>query len=247
MFSIKKEIQKKINLNKDYTRIWSMDDFNNLSRINVQKAFSVLEKEHFIKRIKRGFYYRPVNTVLGINSFDKHQFAIAKIRNKSSFYCYSGINGYNMLGFTTQMSNTIILACDYKCRNFDNVVYVYRKKVIDGGNVERIVLDLINDIKIIPDTTVEKSILHIKELLKNKKINLISLIKTAIDKKCPIETPRVKAVVGAIGEELNVDKKLLNKLKQTINPTTKIFLNIGNSLPKAKNWNIIKEKEIINK
>lgn len=242
MTSAKKEIQRKINLNKDYTHIWSIDDFNNLSRTSVQKAFSILEKEQFIKRIKRGFYYRPIKTVLGINSFDKHQFAIAKIRNKGSFYCYSGINGYNMLGFTTQMSNTITLASDYKCRNFDNVVYVYRKKVIDGGNAERIVLDLINDIKIIPDTTVENSILHIKELINNKKVNLISLIKTAIDKKIPVETPRAKAVVGAIGEEFNADKKLLEKLKQTINPTTKIFLNIGISLPKAENWNIVEEK-----
>ncbi len=241
MFSIKTEIKTKM-LSKTDNYVWSLDDFTKLPRINVQKAFSLLEKENFIKRIKRGYYYVPKKTILGNVPYDKHCLAVARIKKRSSFYCYSGLTGYNMLGFTTQMTNVITISCDYKVRNYDGVIYLYRKKVIDGGNNERVVLDLINDIKIIPDTTVEDCILHIKDLIKSKKVDIVSLVKTAIDKKNPQETPRVKAVVGAIAQELKVCNTLLIKLKSTLNPTTKIFLNVNNSLPMALNWNIVNER-----
>ena len=83
------------------------------------------------------------------------------------FYCISGLAGYNELGLTTQVPNNIVIACDYNLRSEDKIKYIYRKKPVNGGKTERIVLDAIIDIKTIPDTTIEKTINQIKILIKN--------------------------------------------------------------------------------
>jgi len=61
---------------------------------------------------------------------------------------------------------------------------------------------------------------------------LPSLVKTALHEK-----PRVRAVVGAIAEEFGFDKKLLEKLRNTIGETSVVYLNID-CLKYAKRWKI---------
>ena len=237
MASAKTNVAKKILSNDNYEKIWSVEDFKKIDRLNVLKAFSDLQKENVIKRIKRGYYYRPKITVLGESSFDAYNLAIAKINKKSSFYCVSGINGYNQIGLTTQVPNITVIACDCDARNYNNIVYLKRRKPIDGGIIERIILDAIIDIKIIPNTTVEKSILKIIEMIKSNKVSLSSLVKSAV-----YEAPRVKAVIGAIAEEFDFNKKLLNKLKASLNPTSMIYLSVGSVLVYAKKWQIVPER-----
>src|SRR5574344_971589 len=103
MNAVKSKIEKKILANEDYSKIWTVEDFSNLSRLNVLKAFSDLQKENIIKRAKRGYYYRSKKTVLGETTYNQIDLAVSKIKNKCKFYCISGIAGYNELGFTTQI------------------------------------------------------------------------------------------------------------------------------------------------
>ena len=149
------------------------------------------------------------------------------------FYCISGLAGYNELGFTTQVPNNIVIACNYNLRSEDKIKYIYRKKPVNGGRTERIVLDAIIDIKTIPDTTIEKTINQIKILIKNNKVSLKSLVKSAF-----YETTRVKSVIGAIAEEFDFESDLLNKLKNSLNPLSMVYLNVGNALMYANNWQI---------
>ena len=237
MNTTKSIIKNKILSNTDYDRIWTVDDFKNLPKINVLKALSDLSKENIIKRARRGFYYRAKKTVLGDSTYNDINLAISKIKNKCKFYCISGFAGYNALGLTTQIPNNIVIACDLNIRSEKNIRYIYRKKPIGGGSQERIVLDAIIDIKIIPDTTIENTINRIKILIKEKSVNLASLVKSAF-----YETPRVKAVVGAIAEEFKFDKNILYKLKSSLNPMSMIYLNVGNSLCFADNWQIKPER-----
>jgi hypothetical protein len=237
MISTKTNIAKKILSNGDYDKIWSVEDFRKFDRMNVLKAFSELQKEKVIKRIKRGYYYRSKATILGETTFNTYNLAVAKIKKKGSFYCISGITGYNQIGLTTQVPNIIVIATDVTARNYDNIVYLHRRKPVDGGAIERIVLDAIIDIKTIPDTRPEKSILKIKNIIKDGKVSLNSLVKSAM-----FESPRVKAVIGAIAEEFNFDEKLLKRLKNSLNPVSVIYLNTGNALSHAKEWQIVAEK-----
>lgn len=237
MDTVKTKIKKQILKETNYEKIWSVNDFKKYPQMSVLKAFSDLYKENFIKRAKRGFYYRVKNTILGETSYNEIDLAISKVKKRCKFYCLSGIAGYNELGFTTQIPNNIVIACDSNIRSEKNIRYIYRKKPIDGGVAERIVLDAIIDIKIIPDTTIEKTIDRIKYLIEKDTVSLSSLVKTAFS-----ESPRVKSIIGAIAEEFNYDLNVLKELKSSLNPLSMIYLNVGNTLNFANNWQIKPER-----
>ena len=233
MDTTKSKMKKKILSDSNFDKIWSIDDFKKFPRMDVLKAFSDLVKEGILKRAKRGFYFRSKKTVLGETSYTDIQLALSKAKSKCDFYCISGLAGYNELGLTTQVPNNIVIACNYNLRSEDKIKYIYRKKPVNGGKTERIVLDAIIDIKTIPDTTIEKTINQIKILIKNNKVNLKSLVKSAF-----FETTRVKSVIGAIAEEFDFESDLLNKLKNSLNPLSMVYLNVGNALMYANNWQI---------
>jgi len=233
MKSIKNKIEKKIFASDNLGKVWSIENFDQYPRLNVAKALSELYKEGKLKRIKRGYYYCFKQTVLGDTTYDKYSLAIAKTSKKASFSCISGLSGFNRLGFTTQVPKTITIACDYKLRNTDSIRYIFRNKPVDGGEIERVVLDAIIDINKIPDTTPNSIIKHIKYLIKQGKVNLSSLVKTAL-----LEKPRIKAVIGAIAEEFRFNKKMLTKLKKSLNDNSMIYLDIIDSLKYFDNWKI---------
>lgn len=237
MKSIKNKIEKQIFSSNNFGKVWSIEDFDKYPRLCVAKALSDLYKEGKLKRIKRGYYYSFKQTVLGDTTYDKYSFAIAKTASKASFYCISGLSGFNRLGFTTQVPKTITIACDYKLRNTDFIRYVLRNKPVNGGEAERVVLDAIIDINKIPDATPNSTIKHIKQLIKQGKVNLDSLVNTAF-----FEKPRVKAVVGAIAEEFGFSRKILKKLKKSLNENSMIYLDIIDSLKYAESWKIQPER-----
>ncbi len=238
MDTTKSKMKKKILSDSNFDKIWSIDDFKNFPRMDVLKALSDFVKEGVLKRAKRGFYYRSKKTVLGETSYTDLQLALSKAKSKCEFYCVSGLAGYNELGLTTQVPNNIVIACNYNLRSKDKIKYIYRKKPINGGKTERIVLDAIIDIKTIPDTTIENTINKIKALINSEKVSLKSLVKSAF-----YETTRVKSVIGAIAQEFNFDSDLLNELKKSLNPLSMVYLNVGNALMYADNWQIRAERK----
>ena len=145
MDTTKSKMKKKILSDSNFDKIWSIDDFKKFPRMDVLKAFSDLVKEGILKRAKRGFYFRSKKTVLGETSYTDIQLALSKVKSKCDFYCISGLAGYNELGLTTQVPNNIVIACDYNLRSEDKIKYIYRKKPVNGGKTERIVLDAITD------------------------------------------------------------------------------------------------------
>ena len=71
MDTVKTKIKKQILKETNYEKIWSVNDFKKYPQMSVLKAFSDLYKENFIKRAKRGFYYR-VN-LEGFDDYRRHR------------------------------------------------------------------------------------------------------------------------------------------------------------------------------
>ena len=69
--------------------------------------------------------------------------------------------------------------------------------------------------------------------IRNNKVNLKSLVKSAF-----FETTRVKSVIGAIAEEFDFENDLLNKLKNSLNPLSMVYLKVGNAVMYTNNWQI---------
>jgi hypothetical protein len=231
--SVNKTIKKTILNSNHPNKVWSYSDFPQFSRTSVAKAYSNLYKAKLLSRQKRGLYYRSKKTILGDSIPDVEALAIAMAKQKSTFACVSGLYGYNKLGLTTQVPNVITIACDYPMRNTDRIRFILREKPSSGTEIERIILDAIRDIHKIPDTTPDKIIFRIKKLLQSGKVNINDLGTSALK-----EPPSVKAVIGALGEELKMKPEILESIRLAINPNTAVYLDVKNALPYAKNWRI---------
>ena len=231
--SVLKLVEKKILNKKNQDKIWSYSDFKNLPFDSVTKALSLLNQKGTIKRIQKGYYFLPQKTILGSVSHDSMDLLFKKLDRKNVFYCVSGINGYNKIGLTTQISNITTIASPITMRSNDKIKFIHRNKPTSGTEIERIVLDALNDIENIPGTYPEKALLKIKEIIKAGKVNINDLGKSSLN-----ETPRVKAIVGSLGQELNMNKTLLTQLKLSLNPGTIYLLDVDSVLKFAKEWNI---------
>ncbi|MCF6184219.1 MAG: hypothetical protein L3J56_06275, partial [Bacteroidales bacterium] len=95
-------------------------------------------------------------------------------------------------------------------------------------------LDALKDFKKIPDLDKKSAIEILKsKLLEFNQKQIKDLIKIAI--KYP---PRVRAFLGALLEELNIETGI-EKLKENLNPLSEYSLNISeNILQTIENWNI---------
>lgn len=231
--SVLKLVEKKILNKNNQDKIWSYSDFKDLPFDSVTKALSLLSQKGTIKRIQKGYYFLPQKTILGSVSHDDMDLLFKKLAKKGVFYCISGINGYNKIGLTTQISNVTTITSSITMRSNDKIKFIQRNKPTSGTEIERIVLDALNDIENIPGTYPEKALLKIKEIIKSGKVNINDLGKSSLN-----ETPRVRAIIGALGHELNMDKTLLKQLKLSLNPGTVYLLDIDSVLKFAKEWNI---------
>lgn len=231
--SILKLVENKILNKQNQDKIWSYSDFKDLPFDSVTKALSLLNQKGTIKRIQKGYYFLAQRTILGSVSHDAMDLLLKKLDQKNVFYCVSGINGYNKIGLTTQISNTTTIATPTPMRSNEKVKFIQRNKPASGTEIERIILDALNDIDSIPGTYPQKALLKIKEIIKSGKVNINDLGKSSL-----IETPRIRAIIGALGQELNMDKNLLKQLKLSINPGTVYLLDIDSVLKFAKEWNI---------
>lgn len=237
--SILKLVEKKILNKKDQDKIWNYSDFKDLPFDSVTKALSLLNQKGTIKRIQKGYYYLPQKTILGIVPCDTMDLLFKKLDKKNVFYCVSGISGYNKIGLTTQISNVTTIACPIVMRNNDKVKFIKRNRPSSGTAIERIVLDALNDIDSIPATYPEKALLKIKDIIKSGKVNINDLGKSALN-----ETPRIKAIIGALGQELGMSKNLLKQLKLSLNPGTVYLLDVDSVLKFAREWNIKRRSHI---
>jgi hypothetical protein len=52
----------------------------------------------------------------------------------------------------------------------------------------------------------------------------------------PSEPPRVRAVLGALGEQLGVNRKKIGELRRSLNPLSKFDFGVFAGMPNAQDW-----------
>jgi len=234
--SVYKKIENKILSPENKDKIWSYSDFKDLPFSSTAKALSLLYKKGVLKKVQKSYYYLSKKTILGDVNLDSTLLITKKLQDKNVYFCISGINGYNKIGLTTQISKKITISCDCSCRSNDTVKFQHRKKPHSGTEIERIILDAINDLDNIPGTTADEVLFKIKDFIRNQKVLINEMGYSALN-----ESPRVKAIVGALGEEFCMDEKILTAIRDTLKTSTYYYLSTIKSLKYASNWNI-KEK-----
>jgi len=218
----------------------TFSDFNDLENTQaVALSLSRLKGKGLLNRLEKGKYYIPKKTKFGVLGPSDSSILKGLLNNDGSVEAYvSGVAAYNKLGLTTQVPNVVTIVgnmCNRKAQIGKlKLKYIKAKAPINSSTIQLLqILDAINDVKNIPDTTINKSIKRIKEIIldltNNQKKKMISLSR--------YYRPRVQAIVGEILEEGGV--KEVQVLKDELNPLTRFKLNISKKiLPLQENWNL---------
>jgi hypothetical protein len=148
----------------------------------------------------------------------------------------AGIAAANLLGFTTQNAAKPELATpspsiSKKLLSEGTVVHTRRPqawKKLDEKDAA--LLDFLRNraeqSELSPKETIKKLVKLLSE--QNRLQRLIKVIST--------EPPRVRAMLGALCEQLNASTRIVNKLRKSLNPLSTFDFGILSILPNAKEW-----------
>lgn len=204
------------------------------------KALERLQAKGIIKKISKGVFYKPEQTVFGELKPDySEQLRPYLFENGKRIAYETGYSLYNRMGLTTQMAFRIKIASRSKRISINrgalkaDAVKSYAE--VTESNYELLgFLDAIKDIKRIPDCSVRQAVKILSSKISKLNEKQISdLVKYAL-----LYPTRVRALVGAMLENLSIQANT-EKLKQSLNPLTKIQLGLKeNELSTIQNWNI---------
>lgn len=205
------------------------------------KVMERLQSKGIVKKISKGVFYKPKQTVFGELKPDyNEQLRTYLFENGKRIAYETGFSLYNRLGLTTQMAFRIKIASRSKRISINrgalkaDAVKSYAE--VTDRNYELLgFLDAFKDIKRIPDSNVKTSVKILSGKIKDlDEKQIVEMLKYAI-----LYPPRVRALLGAILENAN-NTVNLQKLKESLNPLSSYELGLKESdLPTLKTWNIV--------
>ncbi|MFN3021133.1 DUF6088 family protein [Chryseobacterium sp. TY3] len=209
------------------------------SKEAIIKALNRMAVSGKIEKLAKGKFYKPEETVFGKLEPPKQQIVKDLLEENGKVVGYlTGLSIYNEQGLTTQVSNTIQIGKNeirptFKRGRF-TISFIKQKNTITKENIPFLqILDAINQIKKIPDTSLDESVLRIIEIIKTiNEAEISTMQRLAL--KYP---PSTRALLGAVLEFLKIGEPEI--LKKSLNAiSTYSFPNIETILPTSKNWNI---------
>ena len=215
-------------------RLWRLEDFNGLPSTAVAQALSRLARQGVLERLSKGTYYRPRQTTFGKSVPNPATIQKLASRRKSVFS--SGISAASLLGFTTQTPrrgevSTSALSLPRKLIGADTVIHTRRPEAWTGlSDADAALLDFLRrggrTSELSPEETVRKTLALISE-----KGRFQRLLKAADS-----EPPRVRALLGAIAEQLGKNAAARARLRASLNPLSRFDFGLLAGLSHARKW-----------
>ncbi len=215
-------------------RLWRLEDFRDLSFEAVAQALSRLTRAGKLERLSKGVYYHTRDTAFGKSR--PNPATIQKLASKHKTIFPAGIAAANLLGFTTQTARrgeiaTSALSLPRKLVGTETVIHTRRPEAWAGLSEEdAAMLDFLRRAGRTSDLTPEETILKTLKLLSGKK-RFKRLLTVAAS-----EPPRVRAILGAIGEQLGANRAAIKQLRDSLNPFSRFDFGVFAGLPLARNW-----------
>jgi len=215
-------------------RVWRLSDFGGMPSTAVAQTLSRLARQGVVQRLGKGLYYRPRPTVFGPSRPNAAQLRSLTLGKKGVFP--AGIAAANLLGFTTQNSARTELATDRASLprlivGKDAIVHTRRPESwrllsqTDGA-----ILDFLRNrgasTELSPAETVEKLLEHCAEPGRFERLVAVA----------HSEPPRVRAMLGAIGQQLGQPQQRLSTLREGLNPLTRFDFGVLAALAYARQW-----------
>ncbi len=247
--SVAGEVRRRI-LRGMNDKLWSFEDFADLDPLAVAAALSRLNKTGELRRVRRGLYHRPRITAFGASSPDPDAVADAAMQRAGVKPLAVGVAQYNRLGLTTQVSGTEIVRASARpmrptspargLRLRTRVRPLHRQPNIQTE--ERTALDALREVRSIPDANPEAVLKRLKTLLSTGRLDYGRLAGYAL-----AEPPRVRALLGALGEDLltepgRVEPAAVQRLRASLNAFSRYRVpGAERVLTHAAAWRIVSD------
>lgn len=211
--------------------IWTYEDFTGLETGAVSKALSRLTKEGLLRRLRKGMYYRPKQTIIGESRVSSVALG-AKLL--SSGARPTGITAAQALGLTNQVPAIPSFAISKNDApvNLPGIrVTVRRPPIGERMNAcEVAVLEVLRDRGETSELSKEETIYRLTQILRKRSV-FNRIAKSAIN-----EPPRVRAILGALGQEASIQNTAIDNLRKSLNGLSRFDFGLFKDLPSAKEW-----------
>ena len=215
-------------------RVWRLKDFEDLPFEAVAQALSRLTRKGELERLSKGVYYCSRQTAFGKSRPIPPRSKSSQQRLKTLFP--SGIAAANLLGFTTQIGRRPEVATSSpsvprKLLGNETVIHTRRPQDWAGlSQTDAALLDFLRGggsaSELTPEETVRKTL-----ALMSEKGRFDRLLQVADS-----EPPRVRAILGALGQQLGQDEKSLRRLRASLNPFSRFNFGVLAGLRYASEW-----------
>ncbi|MBI4602580.1 MAG: type IV toxin-antitoxin system AbiEi family antitoxin domain-containing protein [Planctomycetes bacterium] len=215
-------------------RLWRLEDFRDLPISAVARALSRLVKTGLIERLSKGTYYRTRQTSFGTSRPNPSAMQRLASRRKTVFP--SGVAAANLLGLTTQAARqgevaTSALSLPRKLVGPDTVIHTRRPEAWSKlSQTDAALLDLLRRAgatsELSPTETIRRTIALLSE--RSRFWRILGVADT--------EPPRVRAMLGALGERLGRPAAELRRLRDSLNPLSRFDFGMFTGLANARAW-----------
>lgn len=215
-------------------RVWRFDDFTDLPTQAVAQALSRLSRSGELRRLSKGVYYRPRPTAFGESR--PNPAALRDLVGEDRPVFPSGVAAAGMLGFTTQNPArqevaTTAQSLPRKLLGDKAIVHTRRPAAwAKLGPEDAALLDFLRDRGRTSELSPRATIARLLELLAEpgRYRRLLEVSGS--------EPPRVRAMLGALGEELEGTPARLDALRRSLNPLSRFDFGVLSALPNARAW-----------
>lgn len=215
-------------------RVWRFTDFSDLSFSAVAQALSRLTRQGRLRRLGKGLYYRARQTAFGPSLPNPAVIRALPIPHKAVFP--AGLAAGNLLGFTTQNPARLELATDGLSLprlivGRETVVHTRRPAAWRSlSETDAALLDFLRNrgraSEMTPEETVRKLLAFFREPGQFERLLAVA----------PSEPPRVRAMLGAIGQQLDKSGEELADLRSGLNPLSRFDFGTLAVLVHAREW-----------
>lgn len=214
--------------------VWRFEDFDDLPLVPAAQALSRMVRAGDLERLGRGTYYRPRRTALGKSR--PHPEQLDRIAQRNATLFPAGLAAAHHLGFTTQSParrevSTTGASIPRALIGPDTILHTNRPMAWMGlGTDEGALLEFLRDGGCHSELPGDETLARTIQLL-GVSGRFERLLRVA-----PTEPPRVRAMLGALGEIQGATLESLAELKQSLNPLSRFAFGAFRTLPNAHRW-----------
>jgi hypothetical protein len=214
--------------------VWRFADFPGVPAPALAQTLSRLAREGLLQRLSKGVYYRGRATSFGTSA--PNPAALSRLASADGGVFPAGLAAANLLGFSTQNAGRAEVATSgfrlpRRLLGHDTVVHTRRPEAWAAlSATEAALLDVLRRGADMTELAPSETAHRIVALFDHPR-RFQRILKVAAT-----EPPRVRAMLGAIGETLGKPARTLRVLRESLNPLSRYDLGPLGSLPAASGW-----------